>query len=159
MRSKAQEDRQSAPPDRRSKPTQNSASVPSKPQLREAYLGSRTPGSCLAVRIPPAEGFVAQALLECEAHPYPVASWQSDEIVGRSTEEILEVPGRYALHVTIIYTSATPVRVALSFRLASGSSTTQMLELTGKLGEVQRAIAFVNIQQHPDSNPGSASTP
>jgi hypothetical protein len=99
----------------------------------------------LAVRIPTAEGFVAQALLQCESHPHPVASWQSVEIVGRSTEEILEVPGRYALHVTLIYTTAQPVRVTLSFRLALGSSTTQMLELTGKLGDVQRAVAFVHI--------------
>jgi hypothetical protein len=97
------------------------------------------------VRIPPAAGFIAQALLECESHPHPVASWQSEEIVGRTTEEILEVPGRYALHVTIIYTTLELVRVALSFRLASGSSTTQVIELTGKLGEVQRAVAFVHI--------------
>jgi hypothetical protein len=68
------------------------------------------------------------------------------ELTGHNTEEILEVPGRYALHVTIIFTTVEPVRVALSFRLAQGSSTTQMLELTGKLGDVQRAIAFANIQ-------------
>lgn len=146
MRSNAQEDPPAAPSDRRIKPSQNSASVPSKPQLREAHLGSRMPGSCLAVRIPPAVGFVAQALLECESHPHPVASCQSEEIVGRSTEEILEVPGRYALHVTIIYTTAEPVRVSLSFRLALGSSTTQVIELTGKRGDVQRAIAFATVQ-------------
>jgi hypothetical protein len=145
MRSNTQEDPQSTPSDRRTKLSQISASVPCKLELREAHLGSRTPGSCLAVRIPPTAGFIAQALLQCESHPHPVASWQSEEIIGRTTEEILEVPGRYALHVTIIYTTLELVRVALSFRLASGSSTTQVIELTGKLGEVQRAVAFAHI--------------
>lgn len=146
MRSNAQQGPRSAPSDRRNKPSSSSASVPQKLHLREAHLGSRTLGACLAVRIPPADGFIAQALLECEAHQHPVASWQSPEIVGRSTEEILEIPGRYALHVTIIFTAAAPVRVALSFRLALGSSTTQVVELTGKLGDVQHAIAFAIVQ-------------
>jgi hypothetical protein len=102
-------------------------------------------GAHLAVRIPPADGFVAQALLECESHPHPVASWQSVEIAGRNTEEILEVPGRYALHVTIIFTAAEPAPVTLHFRLMHGSSTTQVIELTGKAGDVRRAVVFADV--------------
>lgn len=102
-------------------------------------------GAHLAVRIPPAEGFVAQALLECESHPHPVASWQSVEIAGRNTEEILEVAGRYALHVTIIFTAVQPVHVTLHFRLMHGSSNTQVIQLTGKSGEVRRAVVFADV--------------
>lgn len=102
-------------------------------------------GARLSVRIPPAEGFVAQALLECESHPHPVASWQSLELAGRTTEEILEAAGRYALHVTIIFTNVGPVRVSLSFGLVQGSATTQVLELTGTVGEVQRAVVFADV--------------
>ena len=145
MRSKAHQDPPSAPSDRRTKPSQSSAPVAGKLQLREAYLGSRLTGARLAVRIPPAEGFVAQALLECESHPHPVASWQSQEIAGRDVEEILEVAGRYALHVTIVFNSETATRVGLSFRLIEGSSTTQSLELCGQAGDVQRAVVFADV--------------
>jgi hypothetical protein len=137
--------RSNTPADRRVMTPQNTAAVSASLAQREAHLGTAGSGARLVFRAPRAEGFVVQALLECKLHPHPVASWQCAEIAGRETHEILEAPGTYLLHVTLIYTSHEPIEVELGFKLAHCGSTTQMLQFAGKLGDVHRAIALATI--------------
>ena len=116
-------------------------------QLREARLGAAPPGSTLAFTLNKDKGFSVNALLECNMRV--VATWESIEIAGVTTQEVLLPTGVYTLQVSIAYRGAEPADVELECSLIDDGITlkSKQLQFSGKKPDIGRAIVLLRIER------------
>ena len=118
-----------------------------KLQLKEARLGTAPPGSTLVFSISEGKGFSVNAMLDCDMKV--VASWESIEIAGETTREVLLPTGLYMLQVSIAYRGNEPVDVVMDFSIESGEEVlkSKRLSFSGKKPDIGRALADVRIKK------------
>jgi hypothetical protein len=113
--------------------------------LKEADLGDAPSGATLAFSVSAAQGFSADAALDCETKR--VASWESVEIAGKTTEEDLVPNGLYTLQVSLAFRSKETVTANLQFAITANGKelNRKSLSFDGQNKDVGRAVVFVNI--------------
>jgi hypothetical protein len=117
-----------------------------KIHLDNTHLGSGPPGSKLSFKVKTGDGFVVNAMLDCDMKV--VATWESVEIVGKTLSETLLPKGTYTLQLSIAYTTAKESELAVDFTFDNNKPqpVKDTIKLTGKRPAIGRAIAVCVIR-------------
>lgn len=117
------------------------------PIIREARLGKAPPNSTIRFTIPKNGGYLVEATMSLGTKT--VAAWQSTEILGKTTEELLLPAGLYTLQVDVIFNKQEVADVTLEFSIHSGGKqlNRDTTRFTGKNPDIGRAFAMVRIKK------------
>ena len=123
--------------------------------LAPVRLGTVGRGAILIFTVPATSGFIADASLECENRL--VAKWDSEELVGRETQEVLQPVGLYTLSIVISYTMRQETAVELAFEVVEPNSGNaprrERLLFQGKAPGLHRATVFIRVFAPRASHP------
>ena len=119
---------------------------PVLPIIRESRLGGAPPGATLRFTIPKNGGYTVEATLFLESKV--VAAWESIEILGKTTEEVLIPKGLYTLQIDIVFTKTASSSVQLVFMTLDEDVQLRRrtLTFTGNTPEIGRALAILRVE-------------
>lgn len=117
------------------------------PLIQEARLGRAPPKATLRFTIPRNGGYTVEATLFQGTKP--VASWESREILGKTTDEELLPTGIYTLLVDVVFTKTDQSDVTLEFSSHFGDQQLrrELTRFKGVKGDIGRTLAMLRIEK------------
>jgi hypothetical protein len=123
------------------------ADTDASPPLAEARLGVAPPNSILRFTIPRNGGYVTEAVLLQGTKV--AASWESIEILGKTTDVVLTPTANYTLMIDVTFTRAEKSEVILEFSSHKSKDAPPLRKATtgfsGKKPQIGRSFTFIRI--------------
>src|SRR5262245_46874498 len=123
------------------------ADTDATPPMAEARLGSGPPGTILRFTIPKNGGYVVEATLLQGVKP--VASWESIEILGKTTNVELIPVANYTLMIDVVFTKPDASEVTLEFSSHNGDQLIRRAktQFSGKKPQIGRSLTAIRVEK------------